>query len=193
MLFQFGFLTTFGTAHLMSGETDCNSCGVDYLSPGCLMNGQSYCCCESLACQMGFTRLEDVQAELFEGESLVAFPDDYDKMVEKLILEKRGQYACLDGWLGPRRFKDLPVHAMNISLPSTHADEKIAKGLETVQRLDEELHDKTLDAYIVDRETFPNKWEMEERARLRRQKRNLDRALKWVKMLLHKCGRCYIG
>lgn len=113
---------------------------------------------------------------------MVAFPDDYDRIVEKLILEKRGQYHCLDGWLGPRRFKDLPVHALNISLPHMHADEKISRGLEKIKKLDEELQDKTLDAYIVNRETFPGDWDMEERARLRRQKRELDKALKCVSM-----------
>lgn len=98
--------------------------------------------------------------------------------MQKLILEKHSQYASLDGWLGPRKYEDLPIHAFHRTFPETHPDQRISKGLEAIRKLDEILQDKTLEAMIVQQECFPDKWQKKEKRRLRKKKRELDQALK---------------
>lgn len=75
-------------------------------------------------------------------------------MVETLIRKQRSESAVLQGWLGPRRFEDLPI----AQLPDSHSDPKVQDGLGRIKELDEKLADKTMEALIVARETYPDKW-----------------------------------
>ncbi|GMH37304.1 hypothetical protein BSKO_05177 [Bryopsis sp. KO-2023] len=122
--------------------------------------------------------ITQLKARQLDGEELVDFPTDYNRIVEKMILEKRDEYDSLDGWLGPRRFEDLPINALNFKLSTSHPDPKVSKGLREIEELDEELRDKTLEAIIVGRETFPEMWGRLEKTRLKRQKQRVDKALK---------------
>jgi hypothetical protein len=44
------------------------------------------------------------------GEKLVQLPRDFAAQVERLLAQRRGEYACLKGWLGPRRYEGAPRH-----------------------------------------------------------------------------------
>lgn len=85
---------------------------------------------------------------------MVELPRNYLAMVETLIRKQRSESAVLQGWLGPRRFEDLPI----AQLPDSHSDPKVQDGLGRIKELDEKLADKTMEALIVARETYPDKW-----------------------------------
>lgn len=89
-----------------------------------------------------------------DGTKLVELPRNYLAMVETLIRKQRSESAVLQGWLGPRRFEDLPI----AQLPDSHSDPKVQDGLGRIKELDEKLADKTMEALIVARETYPDKW-----------------------------------
>lgn len=111
-----------------------------------------------------------------DGEALVSFPSDYSKIVRKMILHKRFEYKTLDGWFGPRQFEDLPVH----QLPTNHPDPKIEEGLKAIHDLDNVLHDKTIDAILIEQEVFPDVWATKERRRLELETEALRKTLKYA-------------
>ena len=73
----------------------------------------------------------------------------------------------------------LPPTELPISqLPDTDPDPEIEKGLYAIRALDAQLDEKTLEAVIVARETFPERWAAEERRRMDRHVRAVEEALK---------------
>ncbi|PNW71132.1 hypothetical protein CHLRE_17g747897v5 [Chlamydomonas reinhardtii] len=108
------------------------------------------------------------------GGRLVELPADWGVMLERLFRQRRAEYATLEGWLGPRRFEDLPIN----QLPSDHPDPKVVEGLARIQELDGMLNDKLIAALISHRETFPEEWQEQERRRLARHTKGVEDALK---------------
>lgn len=47
-----------------------------------------------------------------DGKPLVELPSNYLAMVEAMLVARRDEYAALDGWLGPTRFKNLPINQL---------------------------------------------------------------------------------
>ncbi|KAG2426440.1 hypothetical protein HYH02_014798 [Chlamydomonas schloesseri] len=108
------------------------------------------------------------------GGRLVELPADWGVMLERLFRQRRAEYATLEGWLGPRRFDDLPIN----QLPSDHPDPKVLEGLARIRELDGVLNDKLIAALISHRETFPEQWQEQERKRLERHTKAVEEALK---------------
>ena len=92
----------------------------------------------------------------------------------KMILSKRSEYKSLKGWLGPRRFEDLPIQRLR----TEHEDPMIRAGLKEIEALDDVLKEKTLEALLVDQETFPEKWAESEHRRIKIESEVLNRALR---------------
>jgi len=123
--------------------------------------------------------MKELQSRLDEeGDKLIEMPSNYLAMVESLIRQQRAVYTTLQGWLGPRRFEDLPIN----NLPEHHSDPKVEEGLYRIKELDEKLQEKTLEAIIVNRETFPEKWAEQERRRMELHTKRVEEALKKERM-----------
>eukprot|EP00803_Ostreobium_quekettii_P004770 evm.model.scf_688.8 EVM.evm.TU.scf_688.8 scf_688:46668-47562(-) len=120
------------------------------------------------------TFITQLKAKQLNGENLVTFPSDYSRMVEKMILSRRSEYKCIEGWTGPRCYEDLPVYEFERG----NGDPNIAAGLRKIRALDEELHDKAIEAVLVERETFPEKWAKMEDRRLKRDSERITKALR---------------
>ncbi|KAG2425231.1 hypothetical protein HXX76_013816 [Chlamydomonas incerta] len=125
------------------------------------------------------SELGDYMTELQErkddaGGRLVELPPDWGVMLERLFRQRRAEYATLEGWLGPRRFEDLPIN----QLPSDHPDPLVVEGLARIRELDGVLNDKLIAALISHRETFPEQWQEQERKRLERHTKGVEEALK---------------
>ncbi|GFR45852.1 hypothetical protein Agub_g7185, partial [Astrephomene gubernaculifera] len=118
------------------------------------------------------TALTELKDE--SGGRLVELPADWGVMLERLFRQRRAEYATLEGWLGPRRFEDLPIN----QLPCEHPDPRVAEGLERIRELDSLLNDRLIAALISHRETFPDQWVEQERRRLERHSRGVEEALK---------------
>ncbi|KXZ43054.1 hypothetical protein GPECTOR_105g108 [Gonium pectorale] len=95
------------------------------------------------------TALQDLKDD--SGGRLIELPADWGVMLERLFRQARSEYATLEGWMGPRRFEDLPIS----QLPPGHPDPRVAEGLLRVRELDAVLNDKLIAALISHRETFP--------------------------------------
>ncbi|GLI66889.1 hypothetical protein VaNZ11_010886 [Volvox africanus] len=118
------------------------------------------------------TSLQELKDE--SGGRLVELPADWGVMLERLFRQRRAQFETLQGWMGPRRFEDLPVN----QLPSNHPDPRVEEGLARIRELDAVLNDKLIAALISHRETFPDQWAEQERKRLERHTKTVEEALK---------------
>ncbi|GIL93239.1 hypothetical protein Vretifemale_20635 [Volvox reticuliferus] len=118
------------------------------------------------------TSLQELKDE--SGGRLVELPADWGVMIERLFRQRRAQFETLQGWMGPRRFEDLPIN----QLPSNHPDPRVEEGLARIRELDAVLNDKLIAALISHRETFPEQWAEQERKRLERHTKAVEEALK---------------
>ncbi|GIL64219.1 hypothetical protein Vafri_18139 [Volvox africanus] len=118
------------------------------------------------------TSLQELKDE--SGARLVELPADWGVMLERLFRQRRAQFETLQGWMGPRRFEDLPIN----QLPSDHPDPRVEEGLARIRELDAVLNDKLIAALISHRETFPEQWAEQERKRLERHTKAVEEALK---------------
>jgi hypothetical protein len=74
-----------------------------------------------------------------------------------------------------RRFSDLPIS----QLPDSHEDPKVEEGLRRIRELDHRLSEKSLEAMLVARETFPDKYAEQERKRLDTHSQRVEALLRW--------------
>ncbi|KAG1675591.1 hypothetical protein FOA52_014179 [Chlamydomonas sp. UWO 241] len=121
-----------------------------------------------------------------DGGSLVELPKNYLAMVEALIRKQRGESTALQGWLGPTRYDDLPIAQL---LKMSDDDPVVAEGLARIRELDGKLHDKTLEAVVVNRETFPEKYAEEEARRMARHAARVEEALRQQRMKRMRAGQ----
>ncbi|GLC33385.1 hypothetical protein PLESTM_000055600 [Pleodorina starrii] len=129
------------------------------------------------------TSLQDLKDE--SGGRLVELPADWGVMLERLFRQRRAEFATLEGWMGPRRFEDLPIN----QLPSDHPDPRVEEGLVRIRELDAVLNDKLIAALISHRETFPEQWAEQERRRLERHTKAVEEALKRERQKRLRAGR----
>ncbi|EFJ40569.1 hypothetical protein VOLCADRAFT_99621 [Volvox carteri f. nagariensis] len=118
------------------------------------------------------TALQELKDE--SGGRLVELPADWGVMLERLFRQRRAEFETLQGWMGPRRFEDLPIN----QLPSNHPDPRVEEGLSRIRELDAVLNDKLIAALISHRETFPDQWAEQERKRLEKHTKAVEEALK---------------
>ena len=101
------------------------------------------------------TFVERLREQQCDGDLLIAFPSDYESIVERLFVENKRGYASLRDWSGPRRYQDLPIS--RLAIEESEEDRKTIDGLRTIDELDRILQDKTIEEYFVQCQTFPAK------------------------------------
>lgn len=109
-----------------------------------------------------------------DGDRLVELPRNYLVMVEQMFRDKRSEYTTLQGWGGPRKYEDLPIG----QLPTTHDDPRVEAGLRRIRELDTTLREKTLEAVVLERELFPDKWAELDKQRLAQHAQHVEELLK---------------
>ena len=76
--------------------------------------------------------------------------------------------------VGCLRYSDLPI----AQLPEAHEDPRVNEGLQRIRELDRRLSDKAIEAMVVARETFPDKFVEHESRRLQSHANRVEELLK---------------
>ena len=119
--------------------------------------------------------VDRLRKQPYDGDVLIEFPIDYDSIVERLFIENKNGYVSLRDWSGPRRYQDLPISRLAID---DEKDRKTIDGLRTIDELDRILQEKTVEEYLVQRQTLPTKARRNRLGSVSTAQKSLKRTLK---------------
>eukprot|EP01023_Acetabularia_acetabulum_P002497 TRINITY_DN11020_c0_g1_i3.p1 TRINITY_DN11020_c0_g1~~TRINITY_DN11020_c0_g1_i3.p1 ORF type:complete len:373 (-),score=58.78 TRINITY_DN11020_c0_g1_i3:156-1274(-) len=110
------------------------------------------------------------------GDMMVDFPAGYEFTLQQMMDNKREQnLQLLRKWLGIHKYEDLPIQQVN---EQEVQDPVLLQGLQKIQHLDQQLHTKTIELKVLDREMFPEKWRELDENKAKQRELVLTKALK---------------
>lgn len=91
--------------------------------------------------------IQDLRSRHFDGLPLIEFPEDYGVWIDKLLLENRFEKSSL-------RFEDYFKKFCDLPIQDDSEKEKIEQELQSIDKLDEILRQKTNEAHQIQNETL---------------------------------------